>query len=236
MALLRGVLSCTKAKYINLDKHLTRDTLEFYPSRRGVRPHKRHSDMARIVQFITLCLLAIAALKSLLSLLSVKDIYEASGPLGIAASLLVFLLTRWERRPRLNFLVTERSARESIECLSPQGKSVRIVITNLSIDPIQIDFQSLTISCKNHSFSPCSDAPCIYETERPTLPPSGQCTIELSFDIFLELLKLDPPESHNERTFNKQPELVISVKASGGRFFTSRRNHYEEESGKFSYL
>ncbi|MBK7093208.1 MAG: hypothetical protein IPH59_16090 [bacterium] len=138
-----------------------------------------------------------------------------AGVLGLALSILVFILTRWERRRRLTLVLVKGDTSKfpkEIEGREEDQELIVLQIVNEGARPLIIDAESLQISVNQRSIRR-HDCDWLGIDSIPVpLNPRTSCNVALYLESFEELSGLI--EHSDLRKVDSPEECVFIVKAS----------------------
>lgn len=161
-----------------------------------------------------------------------------AGVLGFLLALFTFILTRLERRKKLEIELFQAAdlefASESERLLSdPDQPVIKVRFTNLGNRPIIIKPQTLEITGKTGRFKLSRYEYWGMERLEELMPPQSVREIGLVEEWVLEDLGITSPDKYDDESFNRLYPLTVSVKDHSGKIFKNSKFSYHEAVGEY---
>ena len=163
---------------------------------------------------------------------------KIAGLLGFIISIATFILTRLERRKRIEIEIFDVIAAE-FPNLSGWDEKIesenvmKVRFTNLGSQPVilkprtfEIEYNGIVYSLGREDYIGMDDF-------EELLPPMSSRSIGIFQSPILSELKIITPKKYDDETFNKLYPLKIMVKDHEGKTYSNNKYSYHEAVGEY---
>ena len=165
--------------------------------------------------------------------MTLDAVAKIAGILGLIISVATFVLTRWERRASIIFGLDSGSSSDFDSELEEPMETVNLTITNSGAVSVHLDLRTLVIEANGHKLNAWRENHWGPEQREVLLRANEFRTIGIPLVTFIGQLKITSPKTYDDNSFNFMLPLRISVSATNGRTFTSKKIRYWEATGEF---
>tara|TARA_R110002033_G_scaffold77671_1_gene129179 strand:- start:37 stop:549 length:513 start_codon:yes stop_codon:yes gene_type:complete len=158
---------------------------------------------------------------------------KIAGLLGFIISVATFVLTRIERKKRIEIEIFDEigGAFPNLDGWPKEVGSenlMKVRFTNLGSQTVIIKPKTLKIECKEKAYFLVNDDYIGMDDFDEVLTPMSSRTIGVFQSEILNKLDISSPKKYDEESFNKLYPLKISVKDHRGKTYTNKRYSYHE--------
>ncbi len=170
--------------------------------------------------------------------MSIDLLVKIAGLLGFIISIATFVLTRLERKKRIEIEVFDATGGqfsnldgwpEDIEF----ENLMKIRFTNLGAQPVILKPKTLEIECKGKVYSLYSDDYIGMDDFEELMPPMSSRSIGVFLSPVLSKLEISSPEQYDDESFNKLYPLKLSVKDHKGKLYRNKKVSYHEAVAEY---
>ncbi len=163
---------------------------------------------------------------------------QITGVLGFVIAVFTFVLTRMERRKRLEIELFESTDFDFAHLTDqpedlPGQNLIRLRFTNISPLPIIIKPETVIISGNGHSFELARHDYWGKDQIEELMPPNSVRELGVDIEWVMEALGIQSPKEYDDCSFNKLYPLVASIEDHKGKRFETRAFSYHEAVGEF---
>jgi len=170
--------------------------------------------------------------------MNINAIAKIAGVLGFLISVATFILTRIERKKRIEIEVFDSSEFDFPHLISDpeslDGESlVKVRFTNLGSQPVILKPESFLIESEGKQFALAYEDYWGKEEFEELLPPTSSREIGIPLDLIRSKLCIETPKKYDDQTFNKLYPLALSVSDHSGTIFRNNKHSYHEAVSEF---
>ena len=166
--------------------------------------------------------------------MNIDVIAKIVGVLGFIISVSTFVITRIERRKRIEIELFQSCVSDFTDDDDAKDEAlIRVRFTNIGPQPVILKPQSLVVEC-------CGSA---YKLEREDywgmegfdelMPPTSSREIGIYLDSVCEALGIKSPKKYDDESFNKLYPLRIQVQDHTNNIYKTKKFKYHESVGEF---
>jgi len=171
---------------------------------------------------------------ALCEIMSIDVVAKVAGVLGFVISVATFVLTRVERRKRIEIELFSASVLDFSQDEDLQDDSlIRVRFTNIGLLPVILKPRTLSIKNRTKVYTLDRDDYWGMEDFEELMPPTSSRDIGVYLDSVEEALGIASPRSYDEESFNKLYPLVVSVHDHAGKRYSTKVYSYHEVVGEF---
>ncbi|MED5523774.1 MAG: hypothetical protein VX447_03350 [Pseudomonadota bacterium] len=166
--------------------------------------------------------------------MNIEVIAKIAGVLGFFISVSTFVLTRLERRKKIEIELFESSSLDFPDEEDAKGELlIKVRFTNIGPQPVILKPRTLIIECSGKTYKLDREDYWGMDEFDELMPPTSSQEIGVHLGSVCEALEIESPKNYDEKTFNKLYPLSVKIYDHSGKAYKTEKFKYHESVGEF---
>jgi len=172
--------------------------------------------------------------KALCEAMNIEVIAKIAGVLGFFISVSTFVLTRLERRKKIEIELFESSSFDfTVDDDVNDESLVKVMFTNIGPQSVILKPKTLIIEHNGKAYKLDREDYWGMEEFDELMPPTSSREIGVHLGSVCEALEIESPKNYDEDTFSKLYPLSVKICDHSGKVYKTKKFKYHEAVGEF---
>ncbi|TCI04782.1 hypothetical protein EZV61_02080 [Corallincola luteus] len=166
--------------------------------------------------------------------MNIDVIAKTAGVLGFLISVCTFIVTRFERRKRIEIELFQSCVLDFTEEDNVRDEGlIKVRFTNIGPQPVILKPNTLVIECNNNVYKLDREDFWGMDDFEELMPPTSSREIGIYLDSVCKALVIESPKKYDDESFNKLYQLRVLVQDHTNKIYKTSKFKYHEAVGEF---
>jgi hypothetical protein len=173
-------------------------------------------------------------LRALCEYMNIDVIVKIAGVLGFLICVSTFILTRIERRKRIEIELFNSCVLDFTDDEDTKDDGlIKVRFTNLGPQPVILKPKTLAIECNGNAYQLDGEDYWGMEGFDELMPPTSSREIGIYLDSVCKTLGIETPKKYDDESFKKLYPLSVQVRDHANKIYKTKKFKYHESVGEF---